>query len=77
MNDDEIGVIKAELNACKEQLYELRSDIQIVVRYSPGLRDALLALANQSGPGWETLEIKRCQEFKDKYQIRPGSWLLD
>jgi hypothetical protein len=70
MSEDEIREIKDSLKAYKEQLDALREDLKIVVKYSASLRDQVLTVANQSGnPIFIEAEVKRCQEFRDKYQI--------
>jgi hypothetical protein len=69
MSDDEIGELRDELRA-KEQLDALREDLKIVVRYSTTLRNSVINISNQSGnAGFDQAEVKRCQEFRDKYQI--------
>jgi hypothetical protein len=67
------GEIKDELKAYEERLDALREDLKIVVKYSNSLRNSVLAIANQSGNrSFDQAEVKRCQEFRDKYQIRIG-----
>jgi len=39
MSEDEIGEIKDELKAYKEQLDALRRDMEVVVKYSTSLRN--------------------------------------
>jgi len=70
MSEEEIGEIKDELKAYKEQLDELREDMKIVVQYTTSLRNSVINITNQSGH--DPAEVKRLREFRDKYQIRVG-----
>jgi hypothetical protein len=73
MSEDEIGEIKDELKAYKKQLDALREDIHTVILYSTSMRNSVLSVANQSGNRiFDQAEVKRCQEFRDKYQIQIG-----
>ena len=49
MSDEEIGELRDELKAYKEQLDALREDLKIVIKYSGQLQDAIVQAA--SGPG--------------------------
>jgi hypothetical protein len=73
MIDEEIGEIQDALKAYKEQLDALREGMKIVVRYSNSLRNSVLSVALQSGhPSFDQDEVKRCTQFRDKYQIHIG-----
>jgi hypothetical protein len=72
MSQDEIGEIKDELKAYKKQLDALREDLNIVVKYSEQLHHSVLHIAAQSEQSRFGADVKRCQEFRDKYQIRIG-----
>ena len=70
MTEDEIREIKDSLKAYKEQLDALREDLKIIVKYSASLGDQGLTVANQRGnPAFIEAEVKRRQDFRDKYQI--------
>jgi hypothetical protein len=70
MSEEEIARIQNELKTCKEQLDALREDLKIVVKYTASLRDQVLTVADQSGnPSFAEAEVKRCQDFRDKYKI--------
>ena len=59
MSDEEIGEIKDELKAYKEQLDVLREDLKLLIRHSPNLRTIILATANQQGnPGYDQAELR-------------------
>jgi hypothetical protein len=52
---------------------KLRGDLKLLIRDSPQAKNDILATSNQKGnPGYDQAEVKRCQEFLDKYQIRIG-----
>jgi hypothetical protein len=52
---------------------KLRGDLKLLIRHSPQAKNDILATSNQKGnPGYDQAEVKRCQEFLDKYQIRIG-----
>jgi hypothetical protein len=73
MIDEEIGEIQDALKAYKEQLNALREDIKIVAKYTEQLRHSIISVSLQSGnQGFDQAEVKRCQEFRDKYQIHIG-----
>ncbi len=69
MSDEEIREIKDELNEYKKQLDAPRKDMEVVVKYSTSLRNAVLAVASESAFSDFGPETTRCQEFRDKYQI--------
>jgi hypothetical protein len=73
MSEDDSGEIRDELRVYKEQLDELRGDLKLLSKHSPQAKKDILATSNQKGnPGYDQAEVKRCQEFVDKYQIRIG-----
>jgi len=73
MNEDEIAELIDELKAHKKQLDALREDLKIVVKYSYTLSNSVISIADQTGnANFDQAEVKRCQEFRDKYQIRIG-----
>jgi hypothetical protein len=73
MSDEEIGEIKDELKAYKNQLDVLREDLKLLIRHSPQAQNDILATANQQGnPGYDQAEVKKCREFVDKYRLRIG-----
>jgi hypothetical protein len=43
--------------------------MEVVVKYSTSLRNAVLTVASQDAFSDFGPEITRCQEFRDKYQI--------
>jgi hypothetical protein len=65
MSEDEIGELKDELKAYKEQLDALREDLKIVIKYSGQLQHAIVGAA--SGP-----DLPELKKFRDKYQLRIG-----
>jgi prefoldin subunit 5 len=69
MSEEEIGEVKDELNEYKKQIDALRRDMEVVVKYSASLRNAVLSVASQSAFSDFGPEITSCQEFRDKYQI--------
>jgi hypothetical protein len=71
MIDEEIGEIRDTLSEYKRQIDALREDLKIVVRYSHSLRNSVFSVSNQSGnAGFDQAEVKKCKEFRDKYQIQ-------
>ena len=73
MSEDDIGEIRDELKAYKEQLDELRADLKLLIRHSPQAQNDIVATSNQqNNPGYDQADVKRCKEFVEKYQIRIG-----
>lgn len=60
MSEDEIGELRDELKAYKEQLDALREDLKIVVKYSGQLQQAIVNAASGSG-------FDEVNKFRDKY----------
>jgi hypothetical protein len=62
---------KSEMDRLLKRVEEIQADLHIVARYTTSLRHSVLEAANQSeSPDLDQAEVKRCQEFRDKYQIR-------
>ena len=67
MSDEEIGEIRDELKAYKEQLDAMREDLKLVVKYSTSTCNQITAVAvqeEQFGP-----DVQRCRAFCHKYQL--------
>ena len=63
MSDEEIGEIKTA-ERVQEQIDALRRDMEVVVKYSTSLRNAVLTVASQDAFSDFGPEITRCQEFR-------------
>ena len=70
MSEDELGEIRDELKAYKEQLDALREDLKIAIKHSEQLRHSILHTINQEGNPHFQADIPRLKEFRDKYDIR-------
>ena len=70
MSENEIGEIRDELKAYKEQLDSLRDDLRIVFQYSEQLRNSILHTINQEGNPRFQADIPRLKEIRDKYDVR-------
>jgi predicted transposase YbfD/YdcC len=70
MSEDEIGAIKYELKAYKEQLDTLREDLTLLIRHSFTAQHDIQGWVNARGnPGYDQQEVERCRKFSKKYKI--------
>jgi hypothetical protein len=67
MSEDEIGELRDELKAYKEQLDAMREDLKLVIKYSDSMRNQISSIAGQDeqfGP-----DVQRCRAFCNKYKL--------
>ena len=68
-----VGRHDGELDILLKRIETIEEDLKMVAKYSQFLRTSILSVSNQSGnSSYDQSEVKRCQEFRDKYQIQIG-----
>jgi hypothetical protein len=69
MSEDEIGEIKDELKAYKEQLDALREDFKLLVHYSDVARGQIKLVADGGGIRTDPALVEGCVKFAAKYHL--------
>ena len=68
-----VGRHDGELDMLLKRIEHIEEDLKMVVKYSQSLRTSILSVSNQSGnSSFDQDEVKRCQDFRDKYQLGIG-----
>jgi hypothetical protein len=75
MNEEEvenrIDEIRDELIAYKRQLDSLQEDLKLLIKHSTTAHRDIIAMANPVDERYsDRLEVNRCREFLEKYNIR-------
>jgi prefoldin subunit 5 len=75
MNEEEvenrIDEIRDELQAYKRQLDSLEEDLKLLIKHSTTAQRDIIATANPvDDRDSDRLEVHRCREFLEKYDIR-------
>jgi hypothetical protein len=71
MSEDEIGEIRDELKAYKEQLDSLREDLTLLIRLGTASLLSTISLGgwmHGGNPGYNQEEVERCRKFSKKYK---------